>query len=123
MTDTKLRPLLKELTFWLMLAMSLPGIAAVYIAAYSGVTTGSFDPAAFQSAFLALPIVAYLLTRQYPRGKSIEAAPLMEQRLVILPEEDEIVPPDDEFAPILPTFAEDAKDQTAEAHDAEGEQA
>lgn len=72
-SDPKLTPLHRELAFWLALAMSLPGIAAVYVAAVDGVRSGSFDPGAFQSAFLALPVVAYLLARQYPRGKAAEA--------------------------------------------------
>lgn len=71
--DTKLKPLYCEISFWVMMLMSLPGIVAIYIAAINGIQTGDFDPSAFQSAFLASPIIAYLLARQYPRGKAVEA--------------------------------------------------
>lgn len=75
--DPKLKPLYHETTFWIMLAMSLPGIVSTYLAAWNAMQTGEFDPGAFQSAILALPIVGYLLARQYPRGKAAEAAGLV----------------------------------------------
>lgn len=97
-TSSKLTPLHRELSFWLMLAMSLPGIIAVYVAAIDGVQSGSFDPGAFQSAFLALPVVAYLLARQYPRGKAAEGVGVQLAAETHVLGEAAFTPSDDELA-------------------------
>lgn len=122
MLDTKLKPLMRDLTFWIMAAMSLPGIVAVYAAAIDGVTTGSFDPGAFQSAFLALPLVGYLLAREYPRGKAVEAAPaalVASAQVAPMPGADELLDePEDGFGAVSEGGAHDAVNVDAERTDA-----
>lgn len=120
MIDTKLKPLYREVTFWIMVAMSLPGVVSVYAAAIDAVRSGVFDPVAFQSAFLALPIVAYLLARQYPRGKAVEASVL--GPIPAEPSLDEILAePDDGFGAVSEGGAHDAVNVAAERADAAAE--
>lgn len=70
-----LKSLKDDATFWVLLAMSVPGIIAAYLAAYHGVTTGDFQANDFYSAVFAAPIVVYLgIGRQYARGKVVEQA-------------------------------------------------
>ncbi len=75
MTDTKLKALWADSTFWILLLISLPGVAAAMLTAWHAVASGTYDPQTFTASIMGLPIVAYLVARQYPRGKAIEAAP------------------------------------------------
>jgi hypothetical protein len=75
--DTKLQPLLKEPTFWVLLAISLPGLVAAYMAAILAVVHGDApDTDTLLLAVTGSPIGLYLgIGRQYARGKAVEAAP------------------------------------------------
>lgn len=65
--DPKLKNLLAEKTFWVLLGLSLPGIIATYTAALNGDPIGA-------DALLASPIAIYLgIGRQFARAKSVEA--------------------------------------------------
>lgn len=74
MFDPKLKPLWQEVTFWLLSLISLPGIIALYKGAWDAIGQGTFSQDDFTLSAFALPVVAYLLTRQYPRGKAAEAS-------------------------------------------------
>lgn len=70
--DTKLKPLYRESTFWVLLVISLPGIIASYKSAMNGVTPD-------MTALLASPLAIYLgIGRQYARGKAVENAAVFE---------------------------------------------
>lgn len=70
--DPKLKPLYRETTFWVLLALSIPGGIAAYDAAWTGIATGSFDVESFYASVFALPIVIYLgVTRQLVRKESV----------------------------------------------------
>lgn len=77
MLDPKLKPLWKEVTFWILSMISLPGIIALYAGAWDAIGAGTFKQEDFTLAAFALPVVAYLLSRQYPRGKAAESAGYM----------------------------------------------
>lgn len=72
--NTKLTPIYKEITFWVMLALSLPGITALYYEAAIAIMHHNFEAENFYVGAFALPIVLYLgVGRQYARGKAVEA--------------------------------------------------
>lgn len=78
--NPKLTPIHKDPTFYVLLAISLPGILAAYLAAWHGLATGEFNGEQFLNAAFAVPIVAYLgVFRQFPRAKSVEQIGQIEQ--------------------------------------------
>lgn len=119
--DTKLKPIYKEYTFWVILMISLPGIVALYMEAFMAIQDRSFDAESFYVAALASPIVLYLgVGRQYARGKAVEAAPKMEAALNAHP----VVPLNElegHEVDTAPDIRADFRDVAAEAIDAEAE--
>lgn len=74
MQTSKLKELKADTTFWLLLAISLPGIVALWIDTIRAAMAGDIPNPDLQSLAMSSPIAIYLgIARQYPRGKAVEA--------------------------------------------------
>lgn len=120
-TDSKLKPLYCDSTFWVLLAMSLPGIAAAYLSAWHGIKAGAFNADEFTAGLMAAPIVVYLgIGRQIARKASIDNAAAMAAVDVSPADGDAIEPGHEDFV-AEPLIAGANPDEAIEAVDAEGE--
>lgn len=92
--NRKLKPIYKELTFWVLLFISVPGLASAYYLAWQGLTDGGFDQEAFLMSVLGCPIALYLgIGRQYVRGQAVGSTTADE---LAYPEEFGATPPQNE---------------------------
>lgn len=75
MEDTKLKSLWSERGFLIALLMSLPGLVSLAVVTWEAIKAGQpIDSAALNATLAASPVGLYVIARQYPRGKAVEAA-------------------------------------------------
>jgi len=72
--DWSVKPLLRDPSFWIAEALSVPGEVALVLASYHALASGLFDPTQFVAVAGVLPVVVWLRGHLHLRGEAVNAA-------------------------------------------------